>query len=216
MGEEGLDTADVPRIQELLKAYQSNPEEWKQYAMKNEAGGTKYTRNLVDDGNGKFNLMILVWDPNVASPIHDHANSHCLVKVLDGKLTESLYEMPSGEGRRDSKLDMCEKPLPLIKSSEYSVDQVSYMHDKLGLHSISNKTASHSVSLHLYSPPYEYCNTFCPVTSEVRKSTKCTFYSVNGKRNNYMQEIRDKLKNPHSITSPVMTRPNCSGPRKVL
>jgi len=37
---------------------QSNPADWKKYA---NFDPYKYTRNLVDDGNGKFNLLVLAW-----------------------------------------------------------------------------------------------------------------------------------------------------------
>lgn len=57
-----------------------------------------YTRNLVDDGGerGHYNLLILCWNPGKGSPIHDHAESSCFLKVLDGKLKETKYEVPQG------------------------------------------------------------------------------------------------------------------------
>jgi cysteine dioxygenase len=48
----------------------------------------------VDAGNGKFNLMILCWGEQHASAIHDHADSHCFLKVLKGSLTEIKYNWP--------------------------------------------------------------------------------------------------------------------------
>jgi hypothetical protein len=55
--------------------------------------------------------------------------------------------------------------------------------DKIGLHRVSNPCATApSVSLHLYSPPIEICQTFCPKTGTARKSGKCVFYSVHGKK----------------------------------
>lgn len=48
----------------------------------------------MDAGNGKFNLMILCWGPGHGSAIHDHADSHCLMKMLDGKLSEVRYDWP--------------------------------------------------------------------------------------------------------------------------
>lgn len=100
MGPHGLDTlADVDRIQQIMANYESNASDWNQYALFDEG---RYTRNLVSAGNGKFNLMVsvwliqvLCWSQNQASPIHDHSNSHCIVKMLDGELTESLYDWPT-------------------------------------------------------------------------------------------------------------------------
>lgn len=53
----GLDSADVDakRLQCLMQDYFSKESEWKQYAFR-DANGT-FTRNLVDEGNGKSNLV---------------------------------------------------------------------------------------------------------------------------------------------------------------
>lgn len=48
----------------------------------------RYTRNLVDEGNGRFNLMVLCWGEGHGSAIHDHADAHCVMKILQGELCE--------------------------------------------------------------------------------------------------------------------------------
>lgn len=95
----GLDSSDVDpmEIQLLMEKYVSNSDEWASYAL-GDASRT-YTRNLIDEGNGKSNLvrelsplnatitwltsfqLILVWSPGKGSTIHDHANAHCVMKV---------------------------------------------------------------------------------------------------------------------------------------
>jgi len=54
----------------------------------------RYTRNLVDEGNGKYNLMVLCWGEGMGSSIHDHADSHCFVKILSGEFKETLFFWP--------------------------------------------------------------------------------------------------------------------------
>ncbi|KAJ1980998.1 hypothetical protein H4R34_002249 [Dimargaris verticillata] len=56
----GSKDVDVNRIQALMGAYVSRKNDWAQYALFDSC---KYTRNLVDDGNGEFNLLILAWGP---------------------------------------------------------------------------------------------------------------------------------------------------------
>lgn len=53
----GLDSDDVDPldIQRLMEGYISNSEEWAQYALGD--GSRAYTRNLIDEGNGKSNLV---------------------------------------------------------------------------------------------------------------------------------------------------------------
>ena len=59
------------------------------------SGACRYTRNLVDTGNGKYNLIALCWSEGQASSIHSHSDSHCFVKMLDGQLKETRYAWPA-------------------------------------------------------------------------------------------------------------------------
>ncbi|EDL09971.1 cysteine dioxygenase 1, cytosolic, isoform CRA_d [Mus musculus] len=85
------DEVNVEEVQAVLEAYESNPAEWALYAKFDQY---RYTRNLVDQGNGKFNLMILCWGEGHGSSIHDHTDSHCFLKLLQGNLKETLFDWP--------------------------------------------------------------------------------------------------------------------------
>ncbi|KAJ2939336.1 hypothetical protein O0L34_g13434 [Tuta absoluta] len=85
------DHVNVQDVQKLMAGYKSDPKDWRKYAKFDRF---RYTRNLVDAGNGAFNMMILCWGPGHASAIHDHADSHCFMKVLSGKLEEVRYDWP--------------------------------------------------------------------------------------------------------------------------
>ena len=56
----GLEDVDVSRIIRLMESYCSNSVDWERYAFFDPY---RYTRNFVDDGNGKYNLMVLCWGP---------------------------------------------------------------------------------------------------------------------------------------------------------
>ncbi len=81
----------------------------------------RYTRNLVDAGNDKFNLMILCWGEGNGSSIHDHQNAHCFVKMLDGHLKETLFEWPEG----GEETEMQQKQM-----SVYPKEGVTYINGK--------------------------------------------------------------------------------------
>ncbi|XP_059058963.1 cysteine dioxygenase type 1-like [Achroia grisella] len=85
------DHVNVDDVQALMSRYKSDRKHWKKYAKFDRL---RYTRNLVDAGNGAFNIMILCWGPGHASPIHDHADSHCFMKLLSGSLEEVRYQWP--------------------------------------------------------------------------------------------------------------------------
>jgi hypothetical protein len=46
---------DVDHLDRLMRDYDSDPREWSRFAMGDESRA--YTRNLVDEGNGKSNLV---------------------------------------------------------------------------------------------------------------------------------------------------------------
>ena len=48
----------------------------------------------MDEGNGKFNLILLCWGEGHGTAIHDHADAHCFMKVLQGTLTEVRFAWP--------------------------------------------------------------------------------------------------------------------------
>ncbi|KAF4183137.1 hypothetical protein CNMCM8694_005125 [Aspergillus lentulus] len=154
----GLDSDDVNPldIQRLMEQYVSNPEEWRPFALGDNSRG--YTRNLIDQGNGKSNL------------------------VLKGSLQETLYTWPDQD-----KLQSGQSSTPqIIKETTYTENQVTYMSDKLGLHKISNPDPYNpAVSLHLYTPPNAATYGFCVFDEKTGKASRVKqnhFYSIRGER----------------------------------
>ncbi|KAL8947008.1 MAG: hypothetical protein Q9222_006668, partial [Ikaeria aurantiellina] len=104
-------------LENLLKQYRSEDEGWQDFAFQDSS--QTFTRNLVDAGNGEYNL---VW-------------------ILKGSLTETRYAWPSVSST-PSKMQITEE-------TTFTRDQVTYMADSLGLHKISNPDANnYAVSLH--------------------------------------------------------------------
>ncbi|VDM60995.1 unnamed protein product [Angiostrongylus costaricensis] len=163
------DQVNVDEVIMLMKSYNSNPAEWRQYAVFDEH---KHTRNLVDIGNGKYNLMVLCWGPGMRSSIHDHSNAHCFVKILDGVLLETRHAWPDNENKQT--------PLKKLNQGRYEENSACYMSDKLGLHRMENPSHSDgAVSLHLYIPPFDACNAFDERTGNKMKC-QMTFFTKYG------------------------------------
>jgi cysteine dioxygenase len=178
----GIDSDDVDaqELQNLMQNYMSNESEWAKYALGDASRG--YTRNLVDKGNGKSNLLILVWSPGKGSMIHDHTNAHCIMKILKGRLKETLYSWPD-----KTQLNNGEPSPPQIKKETvYTENEVTYMSDKLGLHKVSNPDPDNfAVSLHLYTPPNAAvygCYVFDELTGRSSHIKQCNYYSDRGTR----------------------------------
>lgn len=102
----------------------------------------------MDAGNGSFNVMVLAWGEGMGSSVHDHANAHCFVKVLDGVLLETQFAWPEPGAE--------EAPLVVKGDALHKANAVSYMSDQLGLHRIENPSHSEgAVSLHVYVPAFQ-------------------------------------------------------------
>ncbi|KAK9236604.1 RmlC-like cupin domain-containing protein [Lipomyces kononenkoae] len=166
------DDVDVEQLMDAMRRYTSDKSDWDKYAHTDLS--RSYTRNGVDDLNCKANLLVLVWNPGRSSLIHDHADAHCIMKILQGDLVESIYKWPEGDQPRRMTVE---------RREEYRENDVAYMHDKLGLHRISNETQKPAVSLHLYTPPWaaKYgCLAFDEKTGKEFKVKLSNLYSDKG------------------------------------
>jgi DMSO/TMAO reductase YedYZ molybdopterin-dependent catalytic subunit len=101
----------------------------------------EYQRNLVRAGPG-YHIWVMCWKNGQRSPIHDHASSACVVRVLRGTATETHFEFaPNGL-------------IKAIGSRDLPTGGVCATQDA-DLHQISNLQAGNAdlVTLHIYCPP---------------------------------------------------------------
>lgn len=102
-----------------------------------------YNRIKLDEySTDKFEIMILCWNKDQESNIHDHPNNGCILKILDGKIIEEVY---------DNKLK-------LIKKNLLETDDISYKEKNKIIHKII--PLEKTISLHIYSPPNYISNNF--------------------------------------------------------
>ena len=94
-------------------------------------------------------LLVLCWRPGQRTPIHDHAGSFGAVRVLEGFMWETLFEMDEGAGL-------------LYKSArEWTPGYVTGA-DVPDIHQLGNPDVSGAdlITLHLYSPPLTSLNVY--------------------------------------------------------
>ncbi|XP_072379439.1 cysteine dioxygenase type 1 isoform X2 [Diabrotica undecimpunctata] len=170
------DKVNIDLVSYVMKSYKSCPADWKKYAKFDRF---RYTRNLVDAGNGKYNLMAVCWGEGHGSAIHDHANSHCFMKMLQGSLEEIRFAWPKTQGEQ----------LREIGRTRLEVNDCAYINDSIGLHRVENvSSVDTAISLHLYCPPYSKCQVFNQNTGN-KSTANVTFYSAFGKRIRENKEI---------------------------
>jgi len=132
-----------------------------------------YTRNLIyQDPQDRFALILLCWNISQMTPIHNHPNSQCFYKLLQGELIERTYKEPTTSKRKRMEV-----------VSEFKLDKIGgtgYIDDGLGIHMVENALPSEgSVTLHLYTPAYNEVKCWDERTgrTEIHGATN---YSVNG------------------------------------
>jgi cysteine dioxygenase len=116
-----------------LKKYYPNDKEFNNH--KNTYG---YYKKLIYN-NDKFELYLIFWSPYASSPIHDHPEQGCILKLLSGKLIEEVFINKNNTIKFDNR-------------NYISVNDINNRNGNEILHKIINLDEL-SVSLHLYFPP---------------------------------------------------------------
>lgn len=122
----------------------TDPNDWKRYVKFDQK---TYIRIPIPElSNELFEIILICWDKNQKSPIHNHPENGCILKVLQGELTEDIY-IKSDTGKY------------VYNSTKVNVNgNVSYMCGNDIIHRISNTNSNmdedfKTISLHIYSPP---------------------------------------------------------------
>jgi len=169
---EDKESVNIEDVKEFLEKHRLKPADWEKFATWDKY---RYTRNLMNVGNGNFNLILMCWPEGTASPIHDHADSHCFLTVLQGGAREVKYYWPEDKSTPTGSLVEMER-------SEAKAGDVLYMADELGLHRIENSSHTDKlISMHCYSPPFDMCQVFDQRTAKTAKA-KMRFWTKFGKK----------------------------------
>jgi cysteine dioxygenase len=136
---------DLSRVLDDLSHYEIDLDDVADHVHFSEGG---YKRNLVRSGPN-YHAWVLCWKNGQRSPIHNHAGSACVVRVLRGTLTETIFEVaPNGHVKASFSRDIAEGSLIGSEDSD--------------MHQVSNLQAGDAdlVTLHVYTPPLTRMSTF--------------------------------------------------------
>ena len=124
-------THNINKLFPILLNYKGN--DWIKYKKHCVKG---YNRTKIYS-NTDYDLILINWSKESKSKIHDHSDNGCVFKVLEGKLCEHLYEPNT---------------LKYKQTNIFKNNELSYINDIIGYHSIENIYIQNSYSLHLYIP----------------------------------------------------------------
>lgn len=122
---------DFRNIEYLLECYDSS--DWICYVDHN---ATEIFRNTVYL-SPTIEVIIISWPAFYETLPHDHAYNGCWLKLLSGELCETLY---------NSQIEK-------LGHKKIASNQLSFMHNNFGYHSIKNELEVNCYSIHIYSPP---------------------------------------------------------------
>jgi cysteine dioxygenase len=136
---------DLPRFLEELSRFEIDLDDLSEYLHFADSG---YKRNLVRAAPN-YHAWLLCWKNGQRSPIHDHSGSACVVRVLRGTLTETLFELaPNGHVKATFSRDFAQGSLMGSEDTD--------------IHQVSNLQADDAalVTLHVYTPPLNRMKTY--------------------------------------------------------
>ncbi|WP_321904731.1 cysteine dioxygenase family protein [Paraburkholderia tropica] len=99
-----------------------------------------YRRHLIAaDPRGRYTVAALVWQPGHASPVHAH-HTWCGYAVLDGTLTETLYDWNESRGVAEIR-----------RAQQRTTGAITFGGPgRANVHRLANDSAAQTVSLHVY------------------------------------------------------------------
>jgi len=153
-------------VAKLLASYAAQHDDWRSFAL---FAPDAYTRNLVAR-HESFELIVLCWQKDQESPVHNHAGQQCWMAILDGDIEEIQFEEPRA-GHAG--------PLKRTSSRVCARGKVAYIDDDIALHVVRPVPGTMGASLHLYSRPIETCGIYDPDTGKVSQRTM-RYHSVRG------------------------------------
>ncbi len=122
----------VKNVKNILMNYDGKDLDLNNYSIKKN----KYNRNVLYRDE-LFEILVLVWDKNVESPVHDHPDNGCCLKILKGELKEIKFKKNGN-----------------IEDNYIKNNDISYIDNTIGIHKI--KALDYTYSIHVYSPPNYY------------------------------------------------------------
>ena len=117
----------------------------------------RYARRLLHrDPQNRYTVLVLVWDKNQGTPLHDHAGTWCVECVYRGVIEVTSYSVRGGDPETD-----------IVEFSEEAriragVGEAGALIPPFEYHRIANPSATPAITVHVYGGEMTYCHVFEP------------------------------------------------------
>ena len=123
---------------QVLKLIDIPLDEFEKYITWNR---DRYTRNCLINTDD-FELLLVCWEKDHKSAVHDYHTNMAWVKTIKGQLKEERFM------EFDGKLER-------VSSVHLGKEDFSYLAEPIAIHRYMNNTDDRTISLHLYAGPIE-------------------------------------------------------------
>ena len=127
----------------VLKRMDIAPAEFEHYSS---WAAADYTRNCIAR-NDDFEFILICWDAGAKTPLHGHQGQDCWMCHISGVVSEQRFDR-TADGFK------------LTNETLLSQGRLTYMHDKMGYHTIENRSGQRAMTLHVYAKPIDHCRVF--------------------------------------------------------
>ena len=116
-----------------------------------------YTRNCIARKK-TFEFILLCWNPGALTPLHNHDDQDCWVYQVSGTVLEKRFKET-------------EKGFEITNEQNLGAGKITYMHDRMGYHTIENVSSERAMTLHVYANPIDRCKVYNDATErfEIRE-----------------------------------------------
>lgn len=140
--------ATIAELRQWLEALEISRDDVAGFVRFNDAC---YARNPVV-ATEHFELLCICWKSGQSSLIHDHIGSACGVRIVDGELTETIFDLVDGAFARPRKVNQFQNGF-VCSSVDKDVHQIT-----------NHQTEGRElITLHVYSPPLATMNSYIEI-----------------------------------------------------
>lgn len=138
-----LETASSDRFAQIIQQISITEDNLQHFATWVNEG---YTRNCLMRSDD-YEIILLCWDKGAKTAIHGHGGENCWVYQVSGTVEEIRYIQINDKLKESERLVL-------------NPSQISFMHDRMGFHSIQNISDHKAMTLHIYASPIDRCKVY--------------------------------------------------------
>lgn len=140
---EAFENAEPSEQVSVLKRIDIPTSEFEEFATWEDGG---YTRNCIARRDN-FEFILLCWDAGAKTPIHGHNGQNCWVYQVSGSASEKRFKQTH-------------YGFELTNHTTLNEGKITYMHDRMGYHTLENPSNNPSMTLHVYANPIDRCEVY--------------------------------------------------------